>query len=108
MYNEIMQEQTKLETALKLLKERGIEYAKCESEYKMELAKCILRLKDQEKRPATLILNLAYGDSTVNKKRLDRDIAEVLYKSALEAVNVFKLKIRVMENQYDKEWGNTK
>jgi hypothetical protein len=39
---------------------------------------------------------------------MKRIIAETMYKSTLEAINVLKLKIRIMENQYDKEWGNTK
>ena len=43
----------------------------------------------------------------IAKLRMERDIAEALYKSALEAINIYKLKVRIMENQYDKEWGNT-
>ena len=107
MYNEIMEEQAKLEQALNQLKKRGVTLAEAERDYKIALRSEILKLRDNG-HAATLVLNLAYGTPEIAKLRMQRDIAEALYKSALEAINIYKLKVRVMQNQYDKEWGNTK
>jgi hypothetical protein len=101
-----MEEQAKLETALHQLKKRGEAFAQAERDYKIALRVEILKLRD-EGQPATLVLNLCYGTPNIANLRMQRDIAEALYKSALEAINIFKLKIRVMTNQYDKEYGNT-
>ncbi len=107
MYNEIMEEQAKLEQALNQLKKRGIALAEAEREYKIALRTEILLLREEGKA-ATLVLNLCYGTPTIANLRMKRDIAEALYKSALEAINIYKIKVRIMSNQYDKEWGNTK
>ena len=107
MYNDIMNEVNIMEQALKELGSRGKVYAQAEMDYKIAMRTEILKLRDA-KQPATLVLQLCYGTPSIAKLRLDRDIAETMYKSALEAINVKKLKIRIMENQYDKEWSNTK
>ena len=107
MYNNIMNEVAIMEQALKELGKRGKAYAYAEQDYKIALAKEMLVLRDS-KVPVTIIRDLCYGTPSIAKLRLDRDIGETMYKSALEAINVKKLKIRIMENQYDKEWGNTK
>jgi len=107
MYNEIMQEVAVMEQALKELGKRGRKLAEAEQNYKIAMRVEILKLRD-EGQPATLVLQLCYGTPSIAKLRYERDLAETMYKSALEAVNVYKLKIRIMENQYDKEYGNTK
>ena len=106
-YNSIMHEVDIMESALKQLGKRGETFACAERDYKMALAKQILIYKSEGK-PATLILNLCYGTQEIANLRMDRDIAEVMLKSAHEAINVKKIKIKVMSNQYDKEWGNAK
>lgn len=40
--------------------------------------------------------------------KFQRDIAEGLVRSAEEGINFYKLKIREMESQYNKEWGVAK
>ena len=102
-----MEEQAKLDVALGLLKTRGKSYAEAERDYTIALRTEIMRLRE-EGNPVTIILQLAKGKPEVANLRTQRTIAETLYKSALEAINVLKLKIRIMENQYDKEWNNTK
>lgn len=107
MYNEIMDEINIMERALAELGKRGKVYAEAERDYKIAMRVEILKLRD-EKKPATLIIQLCYGMPSIAQLRFERDLAETMYKSAMEAINVKKLKVRVMENQYDKEWGNTK
>ena len=106
MYHEIMEEQAKLEVALSLLKKRGKAFAEAERDYTIALRSEIMKLRD-EGHPVTIIIQLAKGNSNVAQLRTQRTINETLYRSSLEAINVLKLKIRIMEAQYDREWGNS-
>lgn len=93
-----------LDEAVKSIRFRGRDYAEAESAYRSALAKEILRLRDEEGYPVTLVPDLARGNPEVAQLKVERDCAESLYKSALEAVNVNKLRIKVLENQHDREW----
>ena len=104
MYNQIMDEIAIMETALKELGKRGKALAYAEQNYKIALATEMLHLKEKGER-ATIMRDLCYGTPHIAKLRLDRDIAEVMYKSASEAIQVKKYKVKIMENQYDKEYG---
>jgi hypothetical protein len=107
MYHEIMEEQQKLDVALKQLNKRGKDFAEAQRDYYIARASAIMNLR-AEGKPVTLVLPLVKGIREVADLEMKRIIAETMYKSTLEAINVLKLKIRIMENQYDKEWGNTK
>jgi hypothetical protein len=107
MFQEIQTKCSSLDVAVKQLKNRGVKLAESERDYKIALRSEILKLRD-DGQPVTIVLNLAYGTKTIAELRMQRDIAEAMYKSALEYINVVKLQIRILENQYDKEWGNTK
>ena len=52
-----------------------------------------------------MINQTVYGIPKVAKLRLDRDVKETIYQSNLEAINVTKLKLRILENQLNREWG---
>lgn len=93
-----------LDEAVKSIRFRGRDYAEAESKYRSALAKEILRLRDEEGYPVTLVPDLARGNPEVAQLKVERDCAESLYKSALEAINVNKLRIKVLENQHDREW----
>ena len=91
MYHEIMNEVAIMEAALKQLGERGKAYAHAEQDYKIALAKEMLILQTQGQK-ITIIRDLCYGTPTIARLRLNRDIAETMYKSAFEAINVKKIK----------------
>lgn len=97
---ELMQERNKisndLNKALFFIKSRGRELAEAERDYKIENAKCLI-LKKTDGFPATLILDLCKGDEKVAELRFKRDSARTLYRSALEAVNIKKIELRVIE-----------
>lgn len=93
-----------LDEAVRSIRFRGRDYAEAESTYRSALAKEILRLRDEEGYPVTLVPDLARGNPDVAQLKVERDCAESLYKSALEAINVNKLRIKVLENQHDREW----
>lgn len=104
---ELRQALRDMDRAIEELKPRGTALSEAEAEYRKALAKKILELRDEGK-PVSIVGDLARGDDDVALLRLKRDSAEVLYKSAFEAVNGLKLHVRVIENQISREWGNTR
>lgn len=107
LLNELNQKCKELDTQVLNLKTTGSAYAKAERNYKVELAKTSLKLKE-EKMPVTLIDKVCYGIEEVAVLREQRDYAEVLYKANLESINSTKLQIRILESQIDREWGLAK
>lgn len=93
----------KLNAAVKLSKKRGKELARAESEYRIALAAKILQERDKG-TPVTIVSDVSRGSPEIAKLRFERDCAEVLYKSAVEAINVYKLQIRCIEAQIEREW----
>lgn len=107
LWNEINAEITLIDRAITELKERGRVRAETEYKYRMALSKRLTALR-AEGNPVTHLADIAKGEPVIAKLRLERDIAESLYESCSEAINVYKIKIRVMENQLSREWGNPK
>ena len=107
LYEELDYKNRQLDQAIKVLRKNGIELAKAESEYKTELTKEVLRLRD-EGMAVTLINLIIYGQPSVATLRLKRDIAKSTYDANEEVINILKLQIRIISNQLEKEWSNTK
>lgn len=83
---------------------RGKEYAEAEHDYRIALASKILELR-AEGQPATLVSDLARGDRAIARLKLSRDTKEVVYKSAQEAIQSYKLQMKLTEAQIEREWG---
>lgn len=94
-----------LQTSIKMLRKNGEEYAKAEKDYKIALNKKALELRAKEDMPVTLINQVIYGYEEIAQKRFIRDVAEATYKANLEAINSYKLQIRILDNQIGREWG---
>lgn len=107
MWEEIEKYNNLLETAVKEMKKRSIDLAKKEYSYRIELSKRLTELR-AEGQAVTHLADIARGEQQIAKLRLDRDIAKGLYESSQEAINVYKIRIRVLENQYSREWGQAK
>ncbi|WP_061317538.1 hypothetical protein [Clostridium botulinum] len=75
------------------LKTLGVKKARAEHDYKVALRKEILRLRQLEKQPATLINDLAKGKEEIAKLRLNRDIAETNYSVCIEAMRNLRLEL---------------
>lgn len=103
---EIQAKDQKLNQALKLLRKNGTEFAKAERDYKVALSKKALSLRANEDMPVTLIDKVIYGLPDIADLRLKRDIAEATYKANQEAINVYKLQMRLIDNQVSREWGS--
>jgi hypothetical protein len=94
-----------LDKALQQLGNRGRTFAQSEMDYRIALAQKIVTERDKGV-PVTIISDICRGDRNIAKLKFERDVAETVYKSALEAINAYKLQIRILENQIDREWKN--
>ena len=107
MWEEIEKYNNMLELAVTEMKSRSKKLAESEYYYRMALSKRLTELR-AEGQAVTHLADIARGEPEIAKLRLNRDIAEGLYNSSQEAINVYKIKIRVLENQYAREWGQAK
>ena len=106
LYNDLQQKIKELNISIKKLRETGTEYAEAEKEYKITLRQEALKLRAEKGMPVTLIQQVVYGVPEVAEKRFVRDVKEAVYKANQEAINVFKLQIRIIESQLQREYGN--
>lgn len=107
MYQQIMKEVALMELSIKKVTDYGKELAIAERDYNIAVASETLRLKEQS-YPVTIISKLVKGNKEIAKLQFERDIADTMYRAANETIQVKKYKVKIMENQYDKEWGATK
>lgn len=105
LYTQILQKTNELNRSIKELRNSGTNYAQAEKEYKICLMQECLKLRDQ-KMPVTLIDKICYGVPAVADLRFKRDVAKTIYSANLEAIAGIKLQLRLLENQYSREWGN--
>lgn len=92
--------------SIKLLRRHGNDLANAEKNYKVKLRQETLKLRSEENMPVTLINQIIYGIDEVAELRLKRDIAQTMYDTNLEHINVTKLKLRLLEAQLNREWTN--
>ena len=107
MYEEMENLISLLDLALKEYKTRGKEYAKAYKEYRVLVAKKLLELKANG-MPVTIAYDIARGDEVVANAKEREIITETLYKSCQEAINTYKLQIKVLQEQINKEWAASK
>ena len=105
MWNYIETVMDDLQKTLSNYKEYQKDYAKKEYNYRTALSKELVRLR-AEGQAVTHLADIAKGKEEIAMLRLERDIAEGLVKSAEEGINFYKLKIRELEAQYSREYGN--
>ena len=94
-----------LTSALSEYKKRGQDYAKAYKNYRILVAQKLLQLK-AEGMPVTISYDIARGDEEVANAKEQEIITECLYKSCQEAVNVFKLQIKILQAQINNDYGN--
>lgn len=107
MWQEIEEKNKMLDKAIKDLAQNGYDLATKERDYKVAVNKKALQLRAED-MPVTLINQVIYGYNDIALLRFERDTAEVKYNANLEYINTIKLQIRILENQMQREWGNTK
>ena len=105
LYNDIQELMKELTASIKLLRMNGNHLAAAERDYKIKLRQETLRLRTENDMPVSLIDKVIYGLPEVADMRFKRDVAESTYNTNLEHINVTKLKLRLLENQLQREWG---
>lgn len=105
LVTEIGQKCALLDEAIRQLNKRGQAYAEAERDYRIELAKKTL-IEREKGTPVTIIGDICRGDPQIATMRFKRDCAEVVYKSAMEAINSYKLQVRILDAQLSREWSN--
>lgn len=104
LFLELRDKQALLEKALGEFGRRGRNYANAEQNYRVALAKKILIERDN-KLPVTIIGDVCRGDSEIAKLKFERDVADVTYQAAQAAIQAYKLAIRMLDSQIDREWN---
>lgn len=107
LYHDIQELMKELTASIKLLRANGNALASAEREYKIKLRQEALKMRTEKDMPVTLINQVIYGVPEVAELRFKRDVAETIYNTNLEHINVTKLKLRILENQLQREWGAT-
>lgn len=94
-----------LDASIKELAKTGREYAKAYTEYRIALAKELVRLKD-EGYAITLASDIARGKPEIARLKFEEISKEAVYKANQETINALKLQIKILENQIGREWSN--
>lgn len=105
LLNELWKINELLTKALEQYKQRGREYAKAYRDYRVLLAQELLRLK-AEGMPVTIAYDIARGTKEVADAKEQEIINESLYNSCQEAINTYKLQIKILQEQINKEYQN--
>lgn len=92
----------KLDTAITELKKRGQAKAQAEHDYRVALAKEIL-LQRSDGVPVTVISDICRGKEEIAKLKLERDVAETLYESCMQAIYSCKINMDLVQKQIDAE-----
>ena len=92
-----------LTSALSGYKKRGTEYAKAYKNYRVLLSQELLKLK-AEGMPVTIAYDIARGTEQVADAKEQEIITECLYKSCQEAINTYKLQIKILQENINKNY----
>ncbi len=95
----------RLEAELKTCKESGCQYAENEAEYRKALRIAILNER-QKGTPVTIIGDVCRGQEQIAEAKRRRDCSEAIYKASQEAINVIKLRIRMVDAQIARIWNS--
>ena len=104
--NEISQKTTLLDNSIKMLRKTGSDYAKAYTDYRVALAKELLILKN-EGYAITLAGDIARGKPEIAHLKFEEISKEAIYKANIESINVLKLEIKILQEQYNKEYVNS-
>lgn len=105
LINELFAKNQLLEESIRSLRVTSQAYAQAERDYKVLLRQEVLKLRDEGMAIGVISL-VCYGIPSVAEARFKRDIAEATYKANQEAINSYKLQMRLLEGQISREWGS--
>lgn len=86
-------------------KTSGCQYAENEAEYRKLLRVAILEERAKG-TPVTITGDLCRGRPDIAEAKRLRDCSEAIYKASQEAINVLKLRIRMIDAQITRVWNS--
>lgn len=104
LYNTLNRLLEELQTSVKSLRTTATEYAEAYKNYRVLLAKELVRLKDSG-MAITLASDVARGNEEIASAKMVEIKKEAIYKANMESINAIKLQIKVIENQITRELG---
>ena len=107
MQNEVEKALKDLEKCVSEYKRYNYDYAIKERKYRIALSKKLTELRASGEK-VTHLADIARGIPEIAELRFQRDIAEGLKKSSEEGINFYKIKVRTLEGQLQREWGQAK
>ena len=90
---------------LETCKTAGIQLAENEALYRKALREEMLSER-MGGTPVTIIGDLCKGKAHIAELRYKRDCSEAVYKASQEAINVNKLRLRMLYAQMQREWNS--
>ena len=93
-----------LDASVRELAKTGREYANAYTNYRVALAKELVKLKD-EGYAITLASDIARGKPEIAKLKFEEISKEAVYKANQETINAIKIEIKVIQEQINREWG---
>ena len=103
LWEEINLKQNQLDQALKTFRTNGTALADAERIYKEAVSKEALKLRD-EGMAVSLIDKVIYGLPSISTLRFNRDVAKVVYDANIEAINIKKLELRILQRQFEVDY----
>jgi len=105
LQEELLLKRKQLDKSVKSLRETGSEYAKSYTQYRIELAKELVKLKESG-MPVTIAYDIARGKPEIAKLKFNEIRDEAIYKANQESINSLKLEIKIIESAINREWNN--
>lgn len=81
----------------------GVKYAENEANYRKALRIEILNERSKG-TPVTIISDICRGVEHIADLKQARDNAEAIYKASQEAINVYKLRLRMVDAELSRVW----
>lgn len=98
--NAIYDTSMQIQQGVKSLYDQARAYAEAEQEYRMQLAREIMKLRD-EKLPVTVINDVARGNLANLKYK--RDLAELTYKTSRDMLNALQGQLSGLQTLYRRQ-----
>lgn len=105
LYTERESLRRKLDQCIRMLRQTASEYAQADRAYNVAVRGCWMRLRDMG-MPVGMISKVYKGEEDVADKRFALIQAEAMKDANREAVMSYKLQLRLVEDQIQREWSN--
>ena len=107
MSDDLFQKMEELEASIRQaladMRKYGLQYIQANYKYRRALSVEMLKHK-ADGMPVSILRDVCIGLPDVSKLKLEKDLLEVEYRSAIEAINAYKLDKRQVGEQIDREY----